>query len=118
MCPSSRELHDQLLGQWASDLKSIFGVEPEKRVHYHITNDSGTMDITQGEVDIYIEEENRINIFEVKRNYKRFNKAIKELRKSERYFKIKSKPVEKYIIIGDPRNEDADETGEMIYYLK
>ena len=113
----SRIFHDTVLEQWASDLESIFSGEFERKKHYHLTNDKGNRTITQGEIDIYKEEEDAIYIFEVKGNYDFFERAVKQLNKMENYLKSKSKPIEKYIIIKDYRNPDSDEAGEMIYYL-
>jgi len=109
--------HDKILGQWISDLESIFSGEFEKKKHYHVTNDAGNVTLIQGEIDIYKEKGNAIYIFEVKGNYDFFEKAVKQLNKMENYLKPISRQIEKYMIIKDYRNPDADETGEMIYYL-
>lgn len=106
MDKTSRDLHDEVLGQWASDLEDFFDGEIEKQEHYHLTNDSGREDIVQGEIDILIEEDDSFYIFEVKR-CNHLNRAIKQLKKSEGYLKAQGKPIEKYVIIKD-----------MIYLLK
>lgn len=111
-----RSLHNELLGQGTSDLEDFFDSEIEKQEHYHVTNDSGTENIIQGEMDIKIEEDGCFYVFEVKTFHGRLEKAIKQLRRSERYLKAECKPVEKYVIIEDKNNPGLED--EMIYLLE
>ncbi|MCD6367913.1 MAG: hypothetical protein J7L45_02395 [Candidatus Aenigmarchaeota archaeon] len=110
--------HDEVLGKWYEDLQRIFSNGCAKR-NYIL----GSKKRRKGEIDIRVDLDDEVLVFEVKTSFrdiyhfKTHGGAIAQLLKIERYLRNveHEKNIEKYIIVNDPRNEDADD--EVIYYL-
>lgn len=116
----SKVQHDEVLNQWYKDLKGIFKDGCIRKKYL-----CGPKKKRVGEIDIMVDRCNETLIFEVKTNFLNIypsennDRAVGQLIKSEEYLKEKEgkNSVEKYVIVHDERNEDADDEEEMVYYL-